>query len=194
MPMLLRRFYILLAVAVVVFGSVSCQPAQKPAEPTLTPVVLATPTAAASPTVPATATAAAYPPPQTGATPGYPVDQPGGETTPAYPAPGDGSGTGPAGGVPAIENRGKVTAKLIESAPDPDNANFTRLHALILTSEDVEGMQNFTSKLVNTEADLYIQTGQLPELKAGDMFEAVVSYNGDEHGGKYYVKEIQKQH
>jgi hypothetical protein len=200
--MMKKHLSIFAVLTLVLIGVAGCQPQAAPTRvpPTLTAVVLAT----SAPTV---TTEAGYPLPAqtdaapseaapTAAVPNGTSDQPGyppasdGEATPGYAAPED---NGLSAGMPAVDNRSKVTAKLIDSAADPDSAGYTRLHVLVLASEDVEKMQNFTRKLINTEADLYVETAKLPALKAGDQFVATVAYNGDENGGKYMVVEIEKK-
>lgn len=191
-----KRSCLILAAAMVV-GAAGCQPAQRKPEvqfkavPTMTQAVVNIPNAEAGST--------AQPTEDLG---GYPVGLPGAET--AYPAGDAGSPPGaetayPAGDVgyppaaaPAVENQSKVTAKLIEAAPGPDNSGLTRLHVQVLSSEALNGMPDFTSKLINQEADLYVQTEQMPQMSPGDQFSATVSYNGDENGGKYMVVEIGK--
>lgn len=138
---------------------------------------------------------------------GYPVEAPATQTPAGYPAggspasapvqetanyPAPGGETGPASGVPAVDNRALVTATLIEQAPDTDNGSNTRLRVRVLAVQDVNGMPNLVRDLVNTETDLFIETGKLPELNPNDRFEALVSYTGDEQGGKFHVLEIKK--
>jgi hypothetical protein len=188
-----KRSCLFLAAAVVL-GAAGCQPAQQAAEPTLTQVAVNTSAPAAKPTAPAAKPGYASPvdqPTEPAAPTGYPVDQP---TEPAastsYPV--DGAGNPPAA-APAAENQSKVTAKLLDAAPDPANPGYSKMHVQVLASEDVNGMPNFTSKLVNQEADLYIQTDQIPEIYVNDQFTAMVTYRGDEKGGKYIATEMQKK-
>jgi hypothetical protein len=105
------------------------------------------------------------------------------ETAYPYPA---ADGTGP-GGMPMRDNRSQMTAKLIEQAPDPGNPDLIRLHVLVIAVEEIPGIANLTSGLVNQETDLYVQASKMITIQPGDTFIVEVSYRGDEHGVKIYV-------
>ena len=192
MHLLNRNFRRLLIAGLLAAGLLGCQPAPADNQRTFVPRV--PPTAQAAPAQELQATT-----PNSGASAGYPAPTQAGypapgasDTTPttaSYPAPG---GTGPSIAAPAVENFAKISATLIETAPDPDNASYTRLHVQILKVEDVESTPNFARDLVNKEGDLYMETSSLPSLNPGDGLEALVSYRGDESGGKFFVMQISK--
>lgn len=93
--------------------------------------------------------------------------------------------------MPAIENRSRISARLIERSTDPDNAAYALLHVAILSSEPIEGLPNFTEKMINQEVDLLADAASLPEIQPGANFSAEVSYRGDETGGKYFAQKIE---
>lgn len=183
MTVITRRFLVFLSTVLVLLAAAACQAAPKAGLPTVTSIALPTsaPAIVSTPEVEGDSpTAGGYPAPEQA------------DPSAAYPATEGGESGGPAAGAPAVENRSKIQAKLVEAAPDPDNSGLTRLHVLVLSSENVENMPGFTTNLVNTEIDLYAETANLPELKPGDSLEATVTYRGDEQGGKYFVVEMKK--
>jgi hypothetical protein len=195
MTVITRRFLVFLSTVLVLLAAAACQAAPKAGLPTVTSIALPTsaPAIVSTPEVEGDSpTAGGYPAPEQVMVPSVtPVGQQAGPSA-AYPATEGGESGGPAAGAPAVENRSKIQAKLVEAAPDPDNSGLTRLHVLVLSSENVENMPGFTTNLVNTEIDLYAETANLPELKPGDSLEATVTYRGDEQGGKYFVVEMKK--
>ncbi len=159
-----------LGAAIVLLALAGCQPAQPAAEPT----------EAGEPAV-----EQAYP----GMQESYPGPaQPAAEG--AYPAP-EGGGTFP-GKVPARPNGSRVTAELISAQPDEAQPGYTRLRVKLLSSAALEGMDSVTDNLVGQEMDLLIDAAQLPDLQAGDTFEAEISFLGDEHGSGYYILKLLK--
>jgi hypothetical protein len=157
----------------------ACTPAV-PAAPTS---VVILPALESQPQDPAAATPI-YPPPEGAAQPA------GGE----YPAPSgaqpvDDAYPGPAG-VPAVENRSRVTAVLLEQAPDESSPGWVRLHVRIQTSEVVDGLPNFTADKVDQEVDLFAAENSLPALESGATFTALVTFLGDEQGGRFVVQEV----
>jgi hypothetical protein len=95
-------------------------------------------------------------------------------------------------GMPAVENSSRLTARLVSSSPDEALPGFTRLRVLVLSTEMTAGMPSFTQDLVDQEVDLYAAAGDLPALTAGENIAAEVTYRGDEHGGKFFVQNIEK--
>lgn len=108
----------------------------------------------------------------------------------AYPTPEDG-GLFP-GKVPARPNGSRVTAEVLSAQPDEAKPGYTRLRVKLLSSKALEGMDSVTDNLVDQEMDLLMDAAQLPDLKAGDTFEAEVSFLGDEHGADYYILKLLK--
>ena len=108
-----------------------------------------------------------------------------------YPAPGGDTGGPGLMGVPAIENRSRISARLIESAPYAEQPDYTRLRVELLSSEPVDGMQDFTAGRIGEQIDLLVSGQDLPALAAGDTLQAVVSYEGDERGGVFFASQIQ---
>lgn len=129
--------------------------------------------------------------------PAYPVETfeggyPGPEGEEAVQPPVDPGYPGPAG-APVMENRSRVTARLVERAPDHDNPGWVRLRAEILTSDTVDQMPSFTGDKIGQEIDLYVDAAGLPDLAPGDTFGALVSYQGDESGGRFTAAEVQRE-
>ncbi len=194
------RLRLSLMAALVILLLAGCQPASQnlgqPATVAPTIALQAQPTQAPATPTQAAEAAPAYPAPTVAAPDqaGYPApNSAGGDTGSAanpgaYPAPGG----VPGAGVQAIENRSQITAQLISSTPSTTRADDTVLRVKILSSQDVEKMPNFTTGKENQEVDLLIKTANLPALQAGDKIQAIVSYFGDEHGGKYQVLDIKK--
>lgn len=119
----------------------------------------------------------------------------------AYPAPADVTVPGvetsyPAGpgilGVPAIENLSRISARLIESAPDENRPDSVRLRVEVLSSAALEGMPEFTAGRVGEQIDLLATAQGLPNLVPGDRLQADVRYEGDERGGMFYASQIEK--
>jgi hypothetical protein len=119
---------------------------------------------------------------------------------PGYPAPDAEPESGELGGepggpglmgAPAIENRSRITARLIESGPYVEQPDYTRLRVELLSSEPVDGMQDFTAGRIGQQIDLLVSPQDLPTLAAGDTLQALVSYEGDERGGVFFASQVQ---
>jgi hypothetical protein len=171
------RFRSLLIFLIFILLLSSCAPARPEATPTLVPTI----SVAA-----ATVTAA---PPEQAETPAYPVDNGAAllanTPDPAYPEPAQDGGGPP--GVPALENRSRVSVKLLAQEPDPDHPDLIRLHVQVNSVAEVSGMANMAGALENQEADLYSHKADMIELKPGAVFDAEISYRGDENGARYYI-------
>lgn len=185
--------YLMLSIVLVLLLT-ACAP-NPAAIPTLVPTLsLGTP----DPSQPQTevqATEGAVPPPGTGAEGTYPGPE-GAATVPAADpalAPTqDSAYPGPAS-VPVVDNRSRVTARLVEQAPDDANPGWVRLRAEILTSDTVDQMPTFTGDKIGQEIDLYVEAAGLPDLAVGDSFSALVTYHADESGGRFTAAEVQKE-
>lgn len=122
----------------------------------------------------------------------------------SYPAPGDAAEAYPAqnataesgypgpASAPVMENRSRITARLVEQAPDETTPGWVRMRVEVLTSAAVEQLPSFTDDKVGQQIDLYVE-GEAPSLAAGDTFSALVSYRGDEFGGRFIAQEVQKE-
>jgi hypothetical protein len=166
------------AVLIIAAAAAGCQPApDNTALPTLVPTIAVVPAATA------------YPSPVMDAYPA--ATEPGLEAliieaTEAYPA-----GPGPAS-VPVVENRARVTARLIGQSADETRPGFSLLRVEVLGSEDIEGMQNFTREKLNQEIKLLTETDQMPDLQPGENFTAEVTLRGDEFENGFYASQIEK--
>src|SRR5689334_22338320 len=56
-------------------------------------------------------------------------------------------------------------------------------------TEDVEGMRNFARTRVGEEIKVFIPPGEAKGFSKGDRIEAHVSFEGDAHGGMFFLKE-----
>lgn len=121
----------------------------------------------------------------------YPAPGDAAEAYPAQSATAESGYPGPAS-APVMENRRRITARLVEQAPDETTPGWVRLRAEVLTSAAVEQMPSFTDNQVGQQIDLYVE-GEAPSLAAGDTFSALVSYRGDEFGGRFIAQEVQKE-
>lgn len=120
---------------------------------------------------------------------GQAYPEPAGLPTSASPSTGEG---GPGGGAPARPNASRIKAEIIEVKPAPDSPDYNLLHVKLLSSSAVEGKASVTDQLVNQEMDLLIKPADMPDLKAGNMIEAEVSFMGDEKGANYYILNVLK--
>jgi hypothetical protein len=105
-------------------------------------------------------------------------------------AAGEGAGPGPAG-VIARPNLSRVTARLVSDSAS-STEGFRSLRVEVLTSAEIPGMGSFTNDLPGQEVELMAQSADLPVLAAGDTFSAEVEYIGDEHGGAFVARKINK--
>ena len=113
-----------------------------------------------------------------------------------YPAPDGEPESGEPGGpglmgAPAIENRSRIRARLVESGPYAEQPDYTQLRVELLSSEPVDGMQDFTAGRIGQQIDLLVSPQELPALAAGDTLQALVSYEGDERGGVFFASQVQ---
>ncbi len=207
------RLFLFLAVVLTVIVLTGCQPAPAPTRvpsttlPQLTPTVEAPADATTAQEPQAAQSGYPHPAPEGGAAEpvGYPVGTPGGEITGAlegtpeppggiplegYPAPEQGNDS--PGNAPVVDNRAKITGTISTVRPDPDSPGFVRLVTQLLTSEEIEGLPNFTQELVGSQVVLYIDANLLGSIGKDDRFEAVVQMVGDETVQKFMVIEIKK--
>src|SRR5262245_49664421 len=90
--------------------------------------------------------------------------------------------------VPAAPNESWVHGRVIEIRPDPtsfrgEGADW-KLH--VASVEDVPGARNFARRRAGTVIDLFVPC--LPpglDVAVGDVIRARVSFQGDEHGGRF---------
>ncbi len=143
---------------------------------------------------PLTPSDAGYPAP-TAYDAGYPAPDAEPESGEEGGVPGGVPGGEPGGpglmGAPAIENRSRISARLIESGPYAQQPDYTQLRVELLSSEPVDGMQDFTAGRIGQQIDLLVSPQDLPALAAGDTLQALVSYEGDERGGVFFASQVQ---
>jgi hypothetical protein len=91
-------------------------------------------------------------------------------------------------GVPAAPNECLVRGHVKSVAPSPEGDG--RLWELkVEEAEDVGGMRNFALSRVGEEISVSVPPGEAKGVKKGDRVEARLSYEGDERGGIFFLKE-----
>lgn len=89
-------------------------------------------------------------------------------------------------GVPAAPNECVVRGHVKSVGPSPEGEG--RLWGLeVEEADDVSGMRNFAR--VGEEISVFVPPGEAKGIKKGDRVEAHVSYEGDERGGTFFLKE-----
>ncbi len=91
-------------------------------------------------------------------------------------------------GVPAAPNECVVRGKVASLGPAPEGEGRV-LGLKIEEAEDVDGMPNFARTRVGQQINVFVPPGEAKGLKKGDRVEARVSYEGDERGGMFFLKE-----
>ena len=91
-------------------------------------------------------------------------------------------------GVPAAPNECVVRGRISRVGPSPEGEG--RIWELkVEEAEDVGGMRNFARTRVGEEISVLVPPGEAKGLKKGDRVEARLSYEGDERGGTFFLKE-----
>jgi len=91
-------------------------------------------------------------------------------------------------GVPAAPNECVVRGPVKSNRPSPEGAG--RLWEMTVEeTDDVEGRRNFARARVGEEISVLVPPGEAKGVKKGDRVEARLSYEGDERGGTFILKE-----
>jgi hypothetical protein len=91
-------------------------------------------------------------------------------------------------GVPAAPNESVVRGALEGAGPSPEGQG--RLWELkVEETDDVGGMRNFARPRVGEVISVLVPPGEGRGIKEGDRVEARLSYEGDERGGSFFLKE-----
>ena len=91
-------------------------------------------------------------------------------------------------GVPAAPNECLVRGTINGVAPPPEGEGHV-WKLKVEESDDVDGMRNFARTRVGDEISVFVPPGEAKGLKKGDRVEAHLSYEGDERGGTFVLKE-----
>jgi hypothetical protein len=91
-------------------------------------------------------------------------------------------------GVPAAPNECLVRGPVNSVGPSPEGVGHV-WKLKVEEAEDVDGMRNFARTRVGDEITVFVPPGEAKSLKKGDRVEAHLSYEGDEHGGTFFLKE-----
>jgi hypothetical protein len=91
-------------------------------------------------------------------------------------------------GVPAAPNECVVRGRINRISPSPEGEGHL-WELKVEETDDVEGMRNFARTRVGDEISIFVPPGAARSLKKGDRVEARLSYEGDEHGGMFFLKE-----
>jgi hypothetical protein len=91
-------------------------------------------------------------------------------------------------GVPAAPNASVVRGTITSAGPAPGGEG--RVWELkVEETDDVGEMRNFARTRVGEEISVLVPPGEAKGLKKGDRVEAHLSYEGDERGGTFLLKE-----
>lgn len=89
-------------------------------------------------------------------------------------------------GVPAAPNESTVCGKLVEIGPGPNGmGSIWKVH--VDEARDVGELRNLTRGHVGETIIIYVHPDMTKEFQAGDAVEVNVSFQGDEHGGAFFL-------
>lgn len=89
-------------------------------------------------------------------------------------------------GVPAAPNESIVCGKLVEIRTGPDGVgSIWTVH--VDEARDVGELPNFSRPHVGKSIVIYVHPEMRKEFEAGDTVEVNVSFQGDEHGGAFFL-------
>lgn len=89
-------------------------------------------------------------------------------------------------GVPSAPNESVVCGKLVEILPGPDGmGKIWKVH--VDESRDVGELRNLTRGRVGETLLIYVHPEMRKEFSVGDTVEFNVSFQGDEHGGAFFL-------
>lgn len=91
-------------------------------------------------------------------------------------------------GVPAAPNECLVRGRVHQVGPAPEGEGRI-LELKVEEAEDIGGMPNFARTRVGETINVFVPPGEAKGLKKGDHVEAHVSFEGDERGGMFFLKE-----
>lgn len=91
-------------------------------------------------------------------------------------------------GVPAAPNECVVRGPVKSVGPAPEGEGRV-LVLKVEEADDVGGMRNFARARVGEEISVLAPPGGAKGVKKGDRVEARVSYEGDERGGAFFLKD-----
>jgi hypothetical protein len=91
-------------------------------------------------------------------------------------------------GVPAAPNECLVRGTINSVGPSPEGEGHV-WKLKVEEAEDVDGMRNFARTRVGEEINVFVPPGESKSLKKGERVEAHISFEGDEHGGTFFLKE-----
>src|SRR3954470_13138604 len=91
-------------------------------------------------------------------------------------------------GVPAAPNESVVRGTINSVGPALEGEGHV-WKLKVEETEDVEGMRNFARTRVGETVSVLVPPGEAKSIKKGDRVEARLSYEGDEHGGTFILKE-----
>lgn len=91
-------------------------------------------------------------------------------------------------GVPAAPNECVVRGPVKSVGPSPGGEGHL-WELKVEEADDVGGMRNFARARVGEEISVLVPPGEAKGIKKGDRVEARLSYEGDERGGTFLLKE-----
>jgi hypothetical protein len=97
---------------------------------------------------------------------------------------------GPIGGVPAAPNLSIITAKVI-AANQSDQGLVLTIE--VQSSQKQDGFADFGSAVIGQQIDAQVNDDPGTPYTAGQIIQAGLVYQGDEHGGIYFLQNILNQ-
>lgn len=89
-------------------------------------------------------------------------------------------------GVPTAPNESIVCGKLVEVSAGPEGMGST-WRVNVEEARDVGELPNLTRGCVGETIVIYVHPEMRKEFKAGDTVAVNVSFQGDEHGGAFFL-------
>ncbi len=88
--------------------------------------------------------------------------------------------------VQAAPNESKIQGKIVKIKKDLESmAEIWQVK--IEKSFDVKGMLNFTKSRLGDSIKIYVPLDKESKFKEGNFIEAIVTYQGDETGGVFFI-------
>ena len=89
-------------------------------------------------------------------------------------------------GVPTAPNESIVCGKLVEIGTGPDGMGSTwKVH--VAETREVGQFRNLARQHIGETIIIYVHPEMRKEFMEGDMVEVNVSFQGDEHGGAFFL-------
>jgi hypothetical protein len=91
-------------------------------------------------------------------------------------------------GVPAAPNQSRITARVERVGPAPGGVGAVWEVQLRRAAAEPAGMANLARSHVGRRVTIYVHPGFKQAVGPGDVIDALVTYQGDERGGAFFLK------